>query len=148
MNATTPAQLQATITHWIHGQRTPAGAARVQAVTNPATGAVTGQVALGGAADVAAVGVPPAAADQLEQRLHNALRAIQGKRRDLGCRNARCPQLRDQRLQRGAQKLQLRRLRRCPLFDYKFMALGHNTIRGAAGVAILNAELLHAEGRL
>jgi len=54
MNATTPAQLQATITHWIHGQRTPAGAARVQAVTNPATGAVTGQVALGGAADVAA----------------------------------------------------------------------------------------------
>ena len=40
------------------------------------------------------------------------------------------------------------RLRRCSLFDYKFMALGHNTIRGAAGVAILNAELLQAEGRL
>jgi aspartate-semialdehyde dehydrogenase len=40
------------------------------------------------------------------------------------------------------------RLRRCPLFDYKFVALGHNTIRGAAGAAILNAELLHREGRL
>ncbi len=40
------------------------------------------------------------------------------------------------------------RLRRCPLFDYKFVALGHNTIRGAAGVAILNAELMHREGLL
>ena len=40
------------------------------------------------------------------------------------------------------------RLRPCPLFDYKFVALGHNTIRGAAGAAILNAELLHREGRL
>ena len=40
------------------------------------------------------------------------------------------------------------RLRRCPLFDYKFIALGHNTIRGAAGAAILNAELMHREGLL
>lgn len=40
------------------------------------------------------------------------------------------------------------RLRPCPLFDYKFVALGHNTIRGAAGAAILNAELMHAEGLL
>lgn len=38
------------------------------------------------------------------------------------------------------------RLRPCPLFDYKFIALGHNTIRGAAGAAILNAELMRAEG--
>ena len=37
------------------------------------------------------------------------------------------------------------RLRHCPLFDYKFIALGHNTIRGAAGAAILNAELMHQE---
>lgn len=42
----------------------------------------------------------------------------------------------------------LGRLRPCPLFDYKFVALGHNTIRGAAGAAILNAELMHHEGRL
>jgi len=40
------------------------------------------------------------------------------------------------------------RLRPCPLFDYKFIALGHNTIRGASGAAILNAELMHREGLL
>ena len=40
------------------------------------------------------------------------------------------------------------RLRPCSLFDFKFIALGHNTIRGAAGAAILNAELMHREGLL
>jgi aspartate-semialdehyde dehydrogenase len=40
------------------------------------------------------------------------------------------------------------RLRSCPVLDYKFVALGHNTIRGAAGAAILNAELMHREGLL
>jgi aspartate-semialdehyde dehydrogenase len=34
------------------------------------------------------------------------------------------------------------------VFDFRFMALGHNTIRGAAGAAILNAELLVAKGYL
>lgn len=34
------------------------------------------------------------------------------------------------------------RLRECPLFDYKFAILSHNTIRGAAGGALLNAELM------
>ena len=34
------------------------------------------------------------------------------------------------------------------VFDYRFVALGHNTIRGAAGAAILNAELLVAQGVL
>jgi aspartate-semialdehyde dehydrogenase len=34
------------------------------------------------------------------------------------------------------------RLRACPVFDYKFSALSHNTIRGAAGGGILNAELV------
>jgi aspartate-semialdehyde dehydrogenase len=48
----------------------------------------------------------------------------------------------------GGMAVTIGRLRRCPLFDYKFVALGHNTIRGAAGAAILNAELLHREGRL
>ena len=38
------------------------------------------------------------------------------------------------------------RLRACPVFDYKFVALGHNTVRGAAGAAVLNAELMHSEG--
>ena len=40
------------------------------------------------------------------------------------------------------------RMRECPVLDYKFMALGHNTIRGAAGAAVLNAELMHSEGLL
>jgi aspartate-semialdehyde dehydrogenase len=40
------------------------------------------------------------------------------------------------------------RLRQCPVFDYKFLACGHNTVRGAAGAAVLNAELMHSEGML
>jgi len=38
------------------------------------------------------------------------------------------------------------RLRKDQVFDYKFVALSHNTIRGAAGGAILNAELLLKKG--
>jgi len=34
------------------------------------------------------------------------------------------------------------------VLGYKFVLLGHNTIRGAAGAAILNAELLKAKGYL
>jgi aspartate-semialdehyde dehydrogenase len=48
----------------------------------------------------------------------------------------------------GGMTVTVGRLRPCPLFDYKFVALGHNTIRGAAGAAILNAELMHREGLL
>ncbi len=40
----------------------------------------------------------------------------------------------------------LGRLRRCPILSYKFVLLGHNTIRGAAGVSILNAELCVQQG--
>jgi aspartate-semialdehyde dehydrogenase len=40
------------------------------------------------------------------------------------------------------------RVRPCPVFTHKFVALGHNTVRGAAGAAILNAELMSAEGLL
>ena len=40
------------------------------------------------------------------------------------------------------------RLRPCAVFDWKFIALGHNTVRGAAGAAVLNAELMHSEGLL
>ena len=40
----------------------------------------------------------------------------------------------------------LGRLREDNVFDYKFIALSHNTVRGAAGGAILMAELLKAEG--
>ncbi len=38
------------------------------------------------------------------------------------------------------------RIRPCPISGWKFVILGHNTIRGAAGAAILNAELLQAQG--
>jgi len=38
------------------------------------------------------------------------------------------------------------RLRPCGVLGYKFVALGHNTVRGAAGAAVLNAELMHSEG--
>jgi len=38
------------------------------------------------------------------------------------------------------------RIRQCSLEDYKFLVLGHNTLRGAAGGAIHNAELLYAQG--
>jgi aspartate-semialdehyde dehydrogenase len=40
------------------------------------------------------------------------------------------------------------RLRRCPILDYKFFVLSHNTIRGAAGAAILNAEYLYKKNLL
>jgi aspartate-semialdehyde dehydrogenase len=38
------------------------------------------------------------------------------------------------------------RVRPCQVTHAKFVALGHNTIRGAAGAAILNAELMAADG--
>ncbi len=40
------------------------------------------------------------------------------------------------------------RLRACPVLEWKYTALSHNTIRGAAGAALLNAELMKAEGYL
>jgi len=40
------------------------------------------------------------------------------------------------------------RLRPCPVLQFKYIALSHNTIRGAAGAALLNAELMKSEGYL
>ncbi|MBI2832452.1 MAG: aspartate-semialdehyde dehydrogenase [Chloroflexi bacterium] len=40
------------------------------------------------------------------------------------------------------------RLRKCNVFDYRFIGLHHNTVRGAAGGSILTAELLKAKGLL
>jgi aspartate-semialdehyde dehydrogenase len=40
------------------------------------------------------------------------------------------------------------RIRPCPILDWKMVVLGHNTIRGAAGAAILNAELMKVKGYL
>jgi aspartate-semialdehyde dehydrogenase len=55
------------------------------------------------------------------------------------------------RLDRNAGKgmtVTVGRVARDTVFDYRFVALGHNTIRGAAGAAILNAELVLANGYL
>jgi aspartate-semialdehyde dehydrogenase len=38
------------------------------------------------------------------------------------------------------------RVRECPLLDVKLTLLSHNLLRGAAGAALLNAELLAARG--
>ena len=40
------------------------------------------------------------------------------------------------------------RLRECSVLDIKFLACGHNAVRGAAGAAVLNAELMISEGYL
>ncbi len=40
------------------------------------------------------------------------------------------------------------RVRPCPVLDWKFVVLVHNTIRGAAGGSILNAEYMMAKGLL
>lgn len=49
-------------------------------------------------------------------------------------------------MSRGGMGISIGRLREDPIFDYKFTCLSHNTIRGAAGGAILTAELLIADG--
>jgi aspartate-semialdehyde dehydrogenase len=46
----------------------------------------------------------------------------------------------------GGMSIAVGRVRRCPVLDVKLVALGHNTVRGAAGAAILNAELMVADG--
>jgi aspartate-semialdehyde dehydrogenase len=45
----------------------------------------------------------------------------------------------------GGMAVSVGRLRSCPVMSYRFVALGHNTVRGAAGASILNAELMQAE---
>jgi aspartate-semialdehyde dehydrogenase len=53
------------------------------------------------------------------------------------------------KLQRGLGKgmsISIGRLRPCPILDFKFVLLSHNTIRGGAGGAILTAELLVRKG--
>ncbi len=56
------------------------------------------------------------------------------------------PQTRLDRDLYGGMGVSLGRLREDTLFDYKFVGLSHNTLRGAAGGAVLNAELLYREG--
>ncbi len=46
----------------------------------------------------------------------------------------------------GGMTVSVGRVRTCPVFTHRFVTLGHNTVRGAAGASILNAELMAAEG--
>ena len=48
----------------------------------------------------------------------------------------------------GGMTVTVGRIRKCPLLGTKFVAMGHNTVRGAAGAAVLNAELMLADGWL
>ncbi len=52
---------------------------------------------------------------------------------------------RDRNVEKGMATV-VGRLRSCNVLDYRFTLLGHNTIRGAAGSTLLNAELLLAKG--
>ncbi len=56
------------------------------------------------------------------------------------------PQTKLDRMQQNGMGISLGRLREDPIWDYKFVCLSHNTLRGAAGGAILMAELLVQEG--
>ena len=58
------------------------------------------------------------------------------------------PQTRLDRDLGAGQAVSIGRLREDSIFDWRFVALSHNTIRGAAGGAVLTAELLKAEGFL
>lgn len=58
------------------------------------------------------------------------------------------PQPRLHRMLDKGMAVSVGRLQHCTTFDYKFVFLSHNTIRGAAGAAILNAELLLKKGHI
>jgi len=88
--------------------------------------------------------------------LKAAFRSFTGKPQECGCPSAprsplqlmeeiNRPQPRLDVEREGGMAVFVGRVRPCPVFDYKFVALGHNTVRGAAGAAVLNAELMLAE---
>ncbi len=88
-----------------------------------------------------------------------AMRAFRGKPQTLGLPTAPAtpllvmsettrPQPRLDAELGGGMTVSVGRVRSCPVLSHKFVALGHNTIRGAAGASILNAELMKAEGLL
>jgi aspartate-semialdehyde dehydrogenase len=56
------------------------------------------------------------------------------------------PQIKSERMLENGMAVSIGRLREDTQYDYKFVCLSHNTLRGAAGGAVLLAELLAAEG--
>lgn len=88
-----------------------------------------------------------------------ALEGFRGAPQELGLPSAPChpityldrPERPQPRLdvERGdGMTVSVGRLRNCRVLHHKLVALGHNTVRGAAGAAILNAELMKARGML
>jgi aspartate-semialdehyde dehydrogenase len=63
-------------------------------------------------------------------------------------REANRPQPRKEWSLEEGMAVSVGRLRKDPILGWKFFCTGSNTVRGAAGASILNAELLHAEGLL
>ena len=97
----------------------------------------------------------PATADELRQVLHD----FRGLPQELGLPSAperplavpaqeNRPQPRLDRDAAGGMATAVGRIRPCPILDWKLLVVGHNTVRGAAGAAILNAELMKAQGYL
>jgi aspartate-semialdehyde dehydrogenase len=94
-----------------------------------------------------------------EQEVIEAMRTFQGRPQELRLPTAPRPPLLvmtddnrpqprlDAELGNG-MTVTVGRVRECPVLSYKFVALGHNTIRGAAGASILNAEMMKAEGMI
>jgi aspartate-semialdehyde dehydrogenase len=58
------------------------------------------------------------------------------------------PQTRLDRDNGNGMAVTVGRLRPCEVLDFKYVLLSHNTIRGAAGASVLNAELMKAQGML
>ncbi|MDJ0839336.1 MAG: aspartate-semialdehyde dehydrogenase [Acidobacteriota bacterium] len=97
----------------------------------------------------------PASADEVEA----ALASFQGKVDDMDLysspdpliqvhQDETRPQPKLDRMTGGGMTTHVGRIRPCPVLDYKMVILSHNTIRGAAGAALLNGELLAAQGLL
>jgi len=93
------------------------------------------------------------------EQILSAWKELAGKPQQLGLPSAPTPFLHyfeednrpQTRLDRDAgngQAITVGRLRPDPIFDWRFVALSHNTVRGAAGGAVLTAELLTSEGYL
>jgi len=97
--------------------------------------------------------------DATVEDVDDALRAFQGRPQELRlptaphppivvCAEANRPQPRLDAGLGDGMTVAVGRIRECPVMSFRFVALGHNTIRGAAGASILNAELMKAEGLL
>ena len=56
------------------------------------------------------------------------------------------PQPRRDAMRGNGMAVSVGRLRECPVLGWKFVCMGHNTIRGAAGAAVLNAEMMLEQG--